>query len=70
MDEGDAKKREVTASTALALRGLFPFLEGEDFEEIISVWVVTEGEDLDGGYGGQVSDKKQKAVRIFFSTSM
>lgn len=34
------------------------------------MWVVTEGEDSDGGYGGQVSDKKQKAIKIpLFFTS-
>lgn len=29
VEEGDALEREVTASTAFALRGLFPFLEKE-----------------------------------------
>lgn len=50
---GEQRGGEVTTGTTVfALRGLFPFLEkreSEDFEKIISVWRLTEGEDLDEG---------------------
>lgn len=43
-EEGDALKREVTASPAFAFKGLVSIIrEGEDFGEIINVWRVTEG---------------------------